>query len=312
MTNRFFSQVFSALDQISRAHASDIEDIDSGVEAALDLVEGEIDDIISSLITGTTGYTAASTTSLAIGTGSKTLTITTGKSFVVGMYVRIASTATATNYMAGTITAHDSSTGAMTVSVDLINGSGTEASWNVFVSTPIPAVGKQTFPVPASGMIQRLTTGAAQGQVETSTNKVQIVTLDFDASTIEYAQFSIPMPKGWDEGTITAQFGWSHAATTVNFGVVWALQAVALSNDDPQDAAFGTAVTVNDTGGTTNDLYITAETSAMTVGGSPAESDTVIFQVYRNATDGTNDTLAVDARLQWVKIFLTMNALNDA
>jgi hypothetical protein len=137
-------------------------------------------------------------------------------------------------------------------------------------------VGQQTIWVPASAMYGRTTNGAAAGVVETSTNKVMIRTLDFDTATQEFAQFAIQMPKGWDEGTIVAQFVWSHAATTTNFGVVFGIEAAAFANDDGLDAlAFGTAQTATDTGGTTNDLYISPETNAMTVAGSPGAGNTL-------------------------------------
>lgn len=88
------------------------------------------------------GTSATSTTSLTIGTGSKSLTLAqTGKSFVIGQPVIIASTAVPTNWMAGTITAFNSGTGAMTVGVTLTNGSGTVADWSVALSGPVtPAV----------------------------------------------------------------------------------------------------------------------------------------------------------------------------
>jgi len=82
------------------------------------------------------GTSATSTTSLAIGTGSKTLIIQTGKSFSVGMSVKIARTSGATNWMAGDITAHNSSTGELTVSSIVTNGSGTYADWTVSLSGP--------------------------------------------------------------------------------------------------------------------------------------------------------------------------------
>ncbi len=170
---------------------------------------------------------------------------------------------------------------------------------------------KESIWVPGAGMISRTTNGAAAGTAETTTNKVMIKTLDFDASTIEYAQFQVNMPKSWNEGTMTAVFVWSHASTTTNFGVVWGIQGLAISDDDALDTAFGTAVTVTDTGGTTNDIYRTSETSAFTIGNSPAENDVVTFQVYRNATDGS-DTMAIDARLHGVMLFYTTNAVTDA
>ena len=107
------------------------------------------------------------------------------------------------------------------------------------------------------------------------------------------------------------RFRWSHAATTSNFGVVWGIQAVAVSYDDAIAVAFGTAQSVTDTGGTTNDLYVSAETSAMTVGGTPAAGDTVFFRVYRKAADAS-DNMAIDARLHGVDIFVTTDAGTDA
>lgn len=183
------------------------------------------------------------------------------------------------------------------------------ASGNVPLNSDV--YGKQTIWIPAGAMVPRTTNGAASGTVETTTNKVMLKTLDFDTATDEYAQFSIRMPKSWNESTVTAYFVWSHAATTTNFGVVFGLAGVALSDDDAADAAFGTQVTVADTGGTTNDIYQTAETAAITIAGSPAAGDWVVFQVRRNVSDGS-DTMAIDARLHGVVLLYTTDAHNDA
>lgn len=177
--------------------------------------------------------------------------------------------------------------------------------------TPLLKAGKQTIWIPAAAMTARTTNGAAAGTVEMSTNKQMFKTLDFDTSTQEFAQFAIHMPKSWDESTVTFVPVWSHASTTTNFGVVWALEAVALSDDDAGDASFGTAQTSTDTGGTTNDIYIGPESSAITIGGSPAENDYVFFQVKRVPSDGS-DTMAIDARLHGVKLIITTDASTDA
>lgn len=171
--------------------------------------------------------------------------------------------------------------------------------------------GKETIWIPASAMIARTTNGAASGTAETTTNKNMVKTLDFDASTQEFAQFEIAMPKSWNNGTVTFQPVWSHASTTTNFGVVWALQAVATSDDDALDVAFGTEQASTDTGGTTNDRYIGPESSAITIAGTPATGDVVQFQIKRNPSDGS-DTLAVDARLHGIKLYITTNAATDA
>lgn len=173
------------------------------------------------------------------------------------------------------------------------------------------SAGKHTIWIPAGAMTARTTNGAAAGTAEMTTNKQMYKTLDFDTSTQEFAQFAIHMPKGWNESTVTFQPVWSHASTTTNFGVVWALQGLALSDDDAGDAAFGTEQTSTDTGGTTNDIYIGPESSAITIGGTPAENDYVIFQIKRNVSDGS-DTLAIDARLHGIKLLYTTNAATDA
>jgi hypothetical protein len=174
----------------------------------------------------------------------------------------------------------------------------------------ISPLGQHTIWIPAAGMYTRTTSGAASGTVETSTNKVMIKTLDFDTTTQEFAQFAVQMPKSWNESNLICQFVWSHGATTTNFGVVWAIEAVSFADADVLDAAFGTAVQVADTGGTANTIYITSETSALTVAGTPAAEEYVVFQVKRVPSDGS-DTMAIDARLHGVKIHYTIDAAKD-
>lgn len=191
--------------------------------------------------------------------------------------------------------------------VQKANGSG---GLTAAAATDLGA-GIHTVYIPASAMTRRTTNGAAAGTVETTTNKIMFDTLDFDTTTQEFAQFGIRMPKSWNESTVTAAFTWSHASTTTNFGVVWALEAVALSDDDAGDAAFGTAQQVSDTGGTTNDVYVTAATSAITIAGTPAAEDWVVFQVKRVPADAS-DTMAIDARLHGVTLYFTTDAITDA
>lgn len=175
----------------------------------------------------------------------------------------------------------------------------------------IPSIGKQTIWIPAVAMIARTTNGAAAGTAETATNKIMFKTLDYDTTTQEFAQFQIRMPKSWNESTVTFQPVWSHAATTVNFGVVWSVAGVAISDADAGDAAFGTAVTSTDTGGTTNMLYIGPESAAITIAGTPAAQDWVVFQVARVPADGS-DNMAIDARLHGITLYYTTDAANDA
>lgn len=280
--------------------------------------------ILSATAAGTTagqlGYSAGVFT---FGNGSATRTITTledaqtvsgAKTFSAA---NIFGNATGQTFLASTTTTQDGvviagrAGGATSLRVTLQPGTLTASRTITLGDVTGTAVitGANTIFVPAIAMVTRLTNGAASGTLETTTNKVMIRTLDYDPATDEYAQFSVRMPKGWDEGTVTAFFLWSNASGTGS--VVWGIQGLARSDDDVLDTAFGTAQTVTDAVTAAGDLMQSAQTSAITIGGTPAENDMVIFQVYRNASSGS-DTLASDARLHGVAIIYSTNAPNDA
>jgi hypothetical protein len=171
----------------------------------------------------------------------------------------------------------------------------------------IKVAGTETIFVPAGTMVSRTTNGAAGGSTEMATNKNMFKTLDFDTTTQEFAQFFIRMPKSWDEGTVTFSPVLSHASGSGN--VVFGLAGVALSSDDAGDVAFGTAQTSDTTIGTANDIYIGPASSAITIAGTPAAEDFVMFQVNRTVA---SDNLGVDARLHGITLYITTNAKNDA
>ncbi|MFD1982463.1 DUF2793 domain-containing protein [Mesorhizobium newzealandense] len=190
-------------------------------------------------------------------------------------------------------------------------GTGLTGGGDLSANRTIAAdIGKQTVWVPAGAMVPRTTNGAATGTAEMATNKNMLATLDFDTTTQEFAQFDIRMPKSWNEGTVTFIPVWSHAATTTNFGVAFGLDAVAVSDGDALDVAFGTAVVVTDTGGTTNTSYQGAESGAVTVSGSPAAGDLVMFRIHRDPANGS-DTMAIDARLHGVVVLYVIDTLKD-
>jgi hypothetical protein len=157
------------------------------------------------------------------------------------------------------------------------------------------STGKQLIGVVASAMTPRQTGGCANhAWLVAAVNYPDVPYLAFDPSNAEGALFAIPMP-----------------ATTTNFGVTWYLRAVAVSDGDALAATFGTAVKVTDTGGTTSTQYITAESTAVTVAGTPAAKDTVFFEIGRDPTDGS-DNMAVDAYLIGVRVYFTTDASNEA
>lgn len=96
--------------------------------AAMVVFQSELDAIGS--IAGLS-FLGNSTTSLTVGTGSKSLTVETGKGYYPGNTVSIAYTTTPTNIMYGMVTSYNSGTGALVVNVTAISGSGTFALWSV-------------------------------------------------------------------------------------------------------------------------------------------------------------------------------------
>jgi len=183
------------------------------------------------------------------------------------------------------------------------------AAGNVPLNSDI--LGEHTVWVPASAMTPETTSGCAPiTQVEGTAGRPELLSLDFSgtAATQEYAQFSLAFPKGWDEGTVTF-IPFYVVSAAVSTTVRWNLAGVALSNDDALDTAFGTAVNSDDTyTGTSGDVAVGPESSAMTIAGTPAEGDLCYFRVGR---DPDNDTTSQDARLVGIKVLYQRNALND-
>ena len=193
--------------------------------------------------------------------------------------------------------------------VDAINGAGIDASSGTLVNA---AIGKQSIWIPATAMYPTASNGCADiASVETTAGRPDLKVLDFDASSDENAQFSIAMPSYWNEGTITYQVYWTTAATDTD-GVAWSLSGVCVSDNDTIDVAFGTAVVVTDDAlGAAEDLCVTAESGAVTLGGTPAAGDLAYFNIERDVSDA-NDDMTEDARLIGIKIFYTVDDVHEA
>jgi len=174
----------------------------------------------------------------------------------------------------------------------------------------VKIAGKESIWVPAQAMYPNSTSGCADlAQVELS-NGPEIKTLDFDKDSDEFAQFAVAFPKSWNESTVTFQAFFT--ADSTNTGTTsWALNGVAIADDDSINTAFGTAVapTAKAMSGTANDLAVTAESGAVTIAGSPSTDEEVFFQIQRDVSE---DTLTADAKLLGIKIFFTTDAANDA
>ena len=201
-----------------------------------------------------------------------------------------------------------SSTGETNVDIN-INPKGTGVLKSGTAAVKI--AGTETIFVPANAMFGTTTNGAEAAAVETTALRPELKVLDFDASTRENAQFSIAMPKSWNLGTVTYQVFWSPSNTNTG-NCIFGVEGLACTEGDTADAVFGTAIEVTDAGiGTVEDVQMSAVSSAVTIGGSPADDDYCFFQLYRDAADGS-DTFTGDARVMGIKLFYTTDAANDA
>ena len=174
----------------------------------------------------------------------------------------------------------------------------------------VKVAGKESIYVPAAAMYPSTTNGSSGlEQVETTALRPDLKVLDFADGADKFAQFTVAFPKSWNEGTVTFQPFWT--VTGTNTGTVaWQLAAVAITNDESINTAFGTqvATTALAFSGSSNDLMVSAESGAVTIAGSPAANDMCFFQINR---DVSADTQSGAARLVGIKILFTTDAAND-
>jgi len=176
-------------------------------------------------------------------------------------------------------------------------------------SAIIRTVGKESIWVPAAAMTPTTSNPCSDITiVETTSGRPDMVVLDFATGADEFAQFSIAFPKSWNLGTITYQAFWSGIAASTDCD--WSLQGVAMNDNQTIDVAYGTAVVVSDNAqGAVEELYVAAESGAVTIAGTPADNDLCYFRIGR---DVSGDNMDGDARLHGLKIFFTTDATNDA
>ena len=185
-----------------------------------------------------------------------------------------------------------------TAELNLLDGAGT-----------LKEVGKESIWVPASAMSPTTSNPCSDLTiVETTSGRPDMIVLDFDKDSDEFAQFSLAFPKQWNLGTVTFQVFWSGIAATTDCD--WSVDAVAMNDNQTIDVAYGTAVVVTDNAqGAVEELLVSAESAALTIAGTAADNDLCFFRIGR---DVSGDAMAGDARLHGIKIFFTTDAANDA
>ena len=174
---------------------------------------------------------------------------------------------------------------------------------------PVKVAGKESMWIPSLAMKPTVTNGcASHASVETTSGRPDMIVLDFDKDSDEFAQFAIAFPKSWDEGTITFQVYWAGIAATTN--CVWTLQGVAIADNTTIDVVYGTAVAVDDAAqGAVEELLVSAVSGAVTIAGSPAVDELCYFRIGR---DISADNMAGDGRLLGIKLFFNTDAKNDS
>ncbi len=189
------------------------------------------------------------------------------------------------------------------------NDAGNDIQLTTGATGPL-LTGLHSIWVPAEAISPRAANGCANLATTAAgaANRPDIRALAFDKDSAEFGQFTIAMPKMWNESTITAKFYWTCAAGSAGDTCKWSLAGLAVSNDDGIDTAIGTAATVSDAVLAVKDLHVSPITSDITIGGSPAVGDLCFFQVGRDVSDN----LAQDALLMGIKIFYTIDSGNDA
>lgn len=182
-----------------------------------------------------------------------------------------------------------------------------------FATSIFDATGLHLIPLGPGALIPDTSTsggGPAPGRTVTTTNKVPYATLDYDQTTQENAGLSLSGPKSADETvTLTFQVRWTADAGTPAQGVVWGLSITGTGDHDALDVSYSAAVKVTDTLDAVGEEHVTALSAAVTVK-NWAQGDTLNIRLSRFTGDA-GDTLAADAKVRQLDIFLTTNAAND-
>jgi hypothetical protein len=133
-----FTQMIAVCNWVINSISTSLSDIASSIDAAAASASAALSSANAAAASAAQAaqqantLTATSTTSLAIGTGSKTFTTQSGEQFLAGQFVTIAQNGTPSNYMYGQVTSY--STTQLIVNVTTANGSGTIADWLISLS----------------------------------------------------------------------------------------------------------------------------------------------------------------------------------
>jgi len=176
---------------------------------------------------------------------------------------------------------------------------------------PISPIGKHSHYVNVADMYPNITDPASEVTFESATNLINVQAMVFLAASNDFASYTWIPPPEWDAGTVTVKYYWSSPNGTAAQVVEFQIAALAYSLGDVLDIAFPATTSVTDVLTAINSLDITAESSDITIGNTPAKGDIVVFQIERDALAGS-DTLTGAVRLTGMEIFYTTDAATAA
>ena len=149
-------------------------------------------------------FVGTSTTSLAIGIGSKSFATQSGEQYTAGIWLSAVSQANNSNWMFGQVTSYSGTT--LVLDVQVVSGSGTYADWNLSlvgargVAGP---TGPESFPVAAAGGTVDAITATFSPAI-TLTDKQACRVVSAGANTSTAPTFA---PDGLTARTITSRGG---------------------------------------------------------------------------------------------------------
>jgi hypothetical protein len=138
---------------------------------------------------------------------------------------------------------------------------------------------------------------ATLGQGPDLGNGVTYAWASFSHSAAARLQWVIPMPADWDGSTITAIIGWT-CTGTAGGTVKWTLKGYRVGDNATLNATLGTLGSITDTFLAANYLHVSAESSALTIGGTGNLLLLELIRDYANDTD-TDAANLVSLRIKY-------------
>lgn len=169
-------------------------------------------------------------------------------------------------------------------------------------------VGEHALGVPAGAWKAKASAGAV------AATYADLPVFSFNGTTASRVRFMAPMPKSWDEGSI--RFRVSGIVDTGGASgnvAVFKMAAKAYSHDDVgptvTDLATG-AQSVQLAWTADDDVLISGFSPALTIDGSPSEGDIVVFELWRDPADGSDNNTAAFLLFSCLVLY-TVNAGTD-